>query len=287
MLFSFRWFLWIFFIWKFRNAQVYKGALKKRQKSIASVFTQKMNTTIEILFFTLFSILWLTSVAGHLILLKLLLTANRLKLLRLPPGPSWSLLLSTTVADLLALLFGLPFTSAYIILTEDWHFGLPLCKLSHSVETFSLTMTVLVIAKLMMMCYNMTVKSHRPKPTTAEQTLLLVSIWALALATAILPFVFYTVKKEHRYIDHHKFPFLEELSVLKINKWLQQITVERNICVLSENGLGPLSFFLEIVCVILQIFVPLPLLVYLFIKVANCKNKKRQPQLRFNRQNTV
>ena len=177
-----------------------------------------MNTSIELLFFTIFFILWLTSVAGHLIFLKLLLTADRIKLLGLPPGPSWSLLLSTTVADILELLFGLPFTSAYIILTEDWHFGLPFCKLSHSVETFSLTMTVLVIAALMMMCYNMTVKSHRPKPTTAEQTLLLVSIWALALATAIPTFVFYTVKKEHRYIDHHKFPSLEELSVLKINK---------------------------------------------------------------------
>ncbi len=82
------------------------------------------------------------------------------------------------------------------------------------------------------------------------------------------------MKKEHRYIDYHNFPSLEELSVLKINKWLQLITVEWNSCVLSENGLGLLSFFLEIVCVILQIFVLFSLLVCLLIKVANCKNKK-------------
>ncbi|KAH9390579.1 G-protein coupled receptor 1 [Tyrophagus putrescentiae] len=142
-----------------------------------------MFTPTSISLAILFTLIWLVALAAHIILLRLLLTPYERVKLRLP-ARSWPLLLSMTIADLVALLTALPFTSIFAIF-DYWFFGVVICNMSTFVKVASLTVSSYVILGLLMQSYEMVVKTNRSQLSTVKLGLLVGSIWLLAVVTAL------------------------------------------------------------------------------------------------------
>lgn len=191
----------------------------------------------------IFIFIWLFAVTAHLILLRLLCTGRERTKLRLPPG-AWPFLLSITVVDLAALLFG---TTAFVRLNdtllvafEHWPLGVLFCRLISFLKAFALTVTNYSLLALLVLCYRLTVKQHRPPTSKAKQALLVGVIWVVALITTLPLLVFYSIN--------------EVESVKK--------------CSFNELISSDLAGFLVLNIFQLQIVFPLPVLLFLFFKLA-------------------
>ena len=236
-----------------------------------------INPTL-ITFAFLFTLFWLVALAAHLVLLKFLLTPYERVKLRLPTG-SWPLLLTMTIADLVALLTAFPFTSISAIFNH-WFFGEVICDMSSYVKVASLTVSSYVILGLLMQSYEMVVKTVRPPLSTVKLGLLIGSICLLAVVTA-LPMLFthkvYPVDEHnHRlresletfelYEDRH-FPITQETAMETL-----ATNTTRKICAVDYDQ--DFLFYPKTQYFFLQFAVPLAIVFFLFIKITDTMNKQ-------------
>ncbi len=238
----------------------------------------KMFDPFSIALATLFALFWLMALASHIILLKLLLTPYERVKLRLPAG-SWPLLLTLTIADLVALLTALPFTSIFAIFNY-WFFGEVLCDMSSYVKVASLTVSSYVILGLLMQSYEMVVKTPRPPMSTVKLGLLIGSICLLAVVTA-LPMLF-----THKVypVDEHNHRLRESLETFELYEdrhfpITQKTAMEtlatnttRKICAVNYDQ--DFLFYPRTQYFFLQFAVPLAIVFFLFIKITDTMNKQ-------------
>lgn len=232
-------------------------------------------TTTEMILTFLVAIIWLMSVAGNLLLLRILLNSGERAKLCLPFESSWLHLLSVSLTDLVALFLGLPFTT-YFLIFDSWDSGLVACNLSAFVKSVSVTISLYCIISLLMQCYELAVKTSRSRTSPLKQYLLLGSIWALALLISA-PLLF-----SHKMgtVYAVQSPPDEDLELMYVSKNELNQTLgkangtfePRHFCYLSTEYLPfDLDYtFLQV----MQLFVPLLLIVFLFIKVADSLSKK-------------
>lgn len=244
-------------------------------------------TATEVILTLICSILWLLAIAGHLIIIKVLLTPNERVKLHLPPGRStWLLLISMTVSDLLALIIALPFTSLFGIF-DDWFFNVFICNLSSFVKVTSVTISSYSILGLMMISYEMVVKSHRPRTSPLKVALYVGCIWVLALVTASPMLTAHEIVKMKGVHRENLETFYELEDSFNSSKAFAEfsngtgVIVERNFCIPR----GRINHIMnETIFLYLQFIVPLVFVVYLFIKVADTLNGKSAGN---NNQNSV
>ena len=250
-----------------------------------------MFTPTSISLTILFTLLWLVALASHIILLKLLLTPYERVKLRLPAG-SWPLLLTLTIADLVALLTALPFTSLFAIFNY-WFFGEVLCDMNSYVKVASLTVSSYVILGLLMQSYEMVVKTPRPPMSSVKLGLLIGSICLLAVVTA-LPMLFthkvYLVDEHnHRLRENHLETFeLHEDRHFPITQDTAMETLAtkatRKICAVNYDQ--DFLFYPKTQYFFLQFAVPLAIVFFLFIKITDTMNKQAG-QGKSSKNNTV
>ena len=199
-----------------------------------------MTTFIEVLQTLLFVIVWLVALAGHAILLKILLTPNeraKLGLLKKESFVSWLLLLNITVADLAALLLGLPFTTFNTIFDYQWPFGTFLCKVASFTELAATTFST--YALLFLLCYFSNLQATAlPKIVAkhlecsssgnlkAKQPLLVLGgLWATSVISALPPlFIFRAVKQIKEVEESTENPLQDLQEMLKVS--LSKLGVE-------------------------------------------------------------
>ncbi|KAH9390532.1 neuropeptide Y receptor [Tyrophagus putrescentiae] len=236
-----------------------------------------MFTPTSITLALLFALFWLVALAAHLVLLKLLLVPYERVKLRLPAG-SWPLLLTITIADLVALLTALPFTSLFAIFNH-WFFGEAICDMSTFVKVASLTVSSYVILALLMQSYEMVVKTTRPKLSTVKLGLLVGSIWLLAVVTA-LPMLWshsvVSVGTNERIEENlETFDFEDQsLNITKLPENYMSVVAKketRKYCAPSYH-LG--FIFHSVMYIYLQFLIPLAIVFYLFIKITDTMNKQ-------------
>ncbi len=199
-----------------------------------------MTTFIEVLQTLLFVIVWLAALAGHAILLKILLTPNeraKLGLLKKESFVLWLLLLNITVADLAALLFGLPVTTFSKIFDYQWPFGTFLCKVASFTEMAATTFSA--YALLFLLCYFSNLRATAlPKIVAkhleysssgnwkAKQPLLVLGgLWAISVISALPPlFIFRAVKQIKEVEENTESPLQDLQEILKMS--LSKLGVE-------------------------------------------------------------
>ncbi len=234
-------------------------------------------SALQVLFTLLFALFWLLALGGHLVLLKLLLTPAERAKLRLP-AKAWLILLSITLADLAALLLGLPFTALFEIF-DDWLFGSLFCHLAPFVKTTAVTVSAYGILALLLQCFEIACKAHRPKTPPATLTFLVAVIWVLALVTA-LPLLIAPAVRVHKGPDHEDLEMLmfehdleETETTEEKEKQSNETLVERQACYVPYqfSAIYPYSLLLEL---LVQFIVPLVMVIYLFIKTADAMSSK-------------
>ncbi len=234
-------------------------------------------TSISLAF--LFTLFWLVALAAHLVLLKLLLVPYERVKLRLPAG-SWPLLLTLTIADLVALLTALPFTSLFAIFNY-WFFGEAICDMSTFVKVASLTVSSYVILGLLMQSYEMVVKTTRPKLSTVKLGLLIGSICLLAVVTALPMLWTHSVvsvdTNEQIEENLETFDFEDRaLNITKLPENYMKVVAKketRKYCVPKYHR----SFiFHSVMYIYLQFLIPLAIVFYLFIKITDTMNKQEK-----------
>ena len=224
------------------------------------------------------SYFWLLALGGHLVLLRILLTPAERAKLRLP-AKAWLILLSITLADLVALLLGLPFTALFEIY-DDWLFGSLLCHLAPFVKTTAVTVSAYGILALLLQCFEIACKAHRPKTPPTTLTFLVTVIWVLALVTA-LPLLIAPAVRVYRGPEHEDLEMLmfehdleeTEATEEEEKKNSNETLVERQACYIPYR-FGAIYSYSLLLELLVQFAVPLVMVVYLFIKTADSMNSK-------------
>ena len=233
-----------------------------------------INPTL-ITFAFLFTLFWLVALAAHLVLLKFLLTPYERVKLRLPTG-SWPLLLTMTIADLVALLTAFPFTSISAIFNH-WFFGEVICDMSSYVKVASLTEHIYVILGLLMQSYEMVVKTTRPPMSTVNLGLLIGSICLLAVVTA-LPMLWshsVVIVKTNEQVDQNLEAFeYENRSLTTLEPLMRSVSIQavRKYC--GPTHKWKFRFYWAKYIYLPVFAVPLAIVVYLFIKITDAMSKQ-------------
>ncbi len=158
-------------------------------------------TTVSLL---ILSLLWVGAILSHLILLRILFTKSLLSKLRLPfagsrPPMVAILLTQMTLADLLCLLFSVPFIAKNNFNSENWIFGVFLCKTAPFINSMANVIDFFSLLSLLLLAHDLVVKSHRPPTSPGKFTLVLTLIWSVALV-ASLPMLFFLTVQHFEYI---------------------------------------------------------------------------------------
>ncbi|KAH9390540.1 7 transmembrane receptor (rhodopsin) [Tyrophagus putrescentiae] len=253
---------------------------------------------LKIILTLLFAVFWLSALTGHAVILKVLQTPADRGRLGLPQSHLtlvWLLLLSTTSANLLALLLAAPFASLFAIF-KTWPFGLPACKLSPFLKVASVTVNSYSLLGLMVVCYELVIKTGRPPPSTLKSYALVVSIWALALVTAAPMFTAHHLET----ITHVLFQF-DEGTLYVPEEYVHRFLFNKSgdgspgETTIQHNGTVHMQTFCTMprrvellsanLYLLVQFVVPVAITVYLYIKVADAVNSKKKATENSNNNN--
>ena len=158
-------------------------------------------TTVSLL---ILSLLWVGAILSHLILLQILFTKNLLSKLRLPfagsrPPMVTILLTQMTLADLFCLLFSVPFIAENNFNSENWIFGVFICKTAPFINSMANVIDFFSLLGLLLLAHDLVLKSHRPPTSPEKFTFVLTLIWTVALV-ASLPMLFFLTVQHFEYV---------------------------------------------------------------------------------------